>query len=179
MSKLDFITKESGNNKKLKSKLRMTYAKTLISLAQQGILDSYRAEPAKRKPGKPSDDLYGVNPAEYGKPEVVDDKVTPSLSTRYVPGKPGVSAERVRGTNGGVYKDPNTNKIYDWNQGFTDEHGHKYEGSSVKNQTDIFSNASICDPSKLKKFSNFDSLPISDNVNQGEVKTASLPPIAS
>lgn len=40
-----------------------------------------------------------------------------SLSTRYVPGMPGVQAQKVPGTQN-VYKDPNSKKVFDYNDGF-------------------------------------------------------------
>jgi hypothetical protein len=161
MTRLEFILRQAGTNRKLRSALRGAYAEELEKVAQQGILQDYQGEKTnygtreqlltERGTSDKADQLYGVNPAEYGTPEIADRPLSESLSTRYVPGKPGVSAERVRGTNGGVYKDPNTNKIYDWNEGFTDEQGQKYQGSSVQGQTEMFSYSEICDPDKLVK----------------------------
>jgi len=59
-----------------------------------------------------------------------------SLSTRYVPSKPGVQARRIAD---GVYQDPITNKTYDWNEGFKTEEGETFNGGRVSLQTDIFS----------------------------------------
>lgn len=162
MTRLEFILKQAGNDRRLKSKLRAAYIEELEKIAQQGILQDYRGERTdygsreqvlteRGLEGKREETLYGVMPAETEKTDLSTRELTDSLSTRYVPGKPGVSSERVRGTNGGVVKDPTTNKIYDWNEGFTDEHGNKYQGSSVQGQTELYSYSHICDPDKLKK----------------------------
>lgn len=161
MTRLEFILRQAGGNRQLRSQLRAAYAEELEKVAQQGILqddeggkNNYGTRDqllTERGSSEKNDQLYGVNPAEYGKYEIADRPLSESLSTRYVPGKPGISAERVRGTDGGVYKDPLTNKIYDWNEGFTDEQGQKYQGSSVQGQTEMFSYSDICDPSKLIK----------------------------
>ena len=47
-------------------------------------------------------------------------KESSSLSTRYVPGMPGVQAQRVPGTSN-VFKDPNSGKVFDYNEGFSED----------------------------------------------------------
>ena len=61
---------------------------------------------------------------------------TKSLSTRYSPELPGVSLYHI---SEGVYQDPTTRKIYDFNKGFSLPNGEKYPGGSVANQTPSFS----------------------------------------
>jgi hypothetical protein len=55
-----------------------------------------------------------------------------SLSTRHSPDLPGVSLERVAD---GVFKDPVTNKVYDFNKGFVLDDGTEFAGGSVSAQT--------------------------------------------
>lgn len=55
-----------------------------------------------------------------------------SLSTRHSPDLPGVQLVRV---SDGVYRDPVTNKTYDFNRGFVLDDGTKYIGGSVSAQT--------------------------------------------
>lgn len=57
-----------------------------------------------------------------------------SMSTRYSPDRVGVQARRLAD---GVYQDPYTNKIYDWNAGFSTEDGQKFNGGHVSLQTDM------------------------------------------
>lgn len=93
--------------------------------------DSYLAQ----RGGKSSDPkkLYGVFPEhpESYKPE----KVKPgSMSTRYVPGRPGVQALRV---SAGVFQDPNTKEVFDYNEGFSTSDGRIFRGGTVDLQTDL------------------------------------------
>lgn len=55
---------------------------------------------------------------EYKAPEGYKQSTT--LSTRYVPGMPGVQAQRVTG-NDNVFKDPNSGKVFDYNEGFSED----------------------------------------------------------
>jgi len=81
-----------------------------------------------------SSNLYGVFPEnedalnEYAEPQR-------SLSTRYSPDRVGVQARRI---SDGVYQDPYTNKIYDYNEGFKTESGEDFLPSSVDNQTKLY-----------------------------------------
>lgn len=54
------------------------------------------------------------------------------LSTRHSPDLPGVQLVRV---SDGVYRDPVTNKTYDFQRGFVLDDGTKYVGGSVSAQT--------------------------------------------
>ena len=81
-----------------------------------------------------SDNLYGVFPEQddadnqYAEPQR-------SLSTRYSPDRVGVQARRL---SDGVYQDPYTNKVYDYNEGFKAENGEEFSPSSVENQTKLY-----------------------------------------
>ena len=83
--------------------------------------------------GSSRDKLYGVGP-EHEDSYVPTEYVAPSLSTRYSPDRVGVQAQRV---SDGVYKDPYTNKVYDYNEGFTAESGESYPGGSPALQSSL------------------------------------------
>jgi len=55
-----------------------------------------------------------------------------SLSTRHSPDLPGVQLVRM---SDGVYRDPVSDKVYDFNKGFVLDDGTKYVGGSVSAQT--------------------------------------------
>ena len=77
-------------------------------------------------------------------------KVT-SLETRYVPGFPGVQAQRVPGTSTRI--NPITKKEYSFEEGF-ESGGITYRASSVSMQTKLYSLAEKLDNIGLKKYSN-------------------------
>lgn len=85
------------------------------------------------KKGPSRDSLYGVGPEhdESFKPE---EAAPTSLSTRYSPDRIGVQARRV---GDGVYQDPYTNKVYDYNDGFITEDGRGFSGGGVSLQSNI------------------------------------------
>lgn len=78
-------------------------------------------------------ELYPV--ADHPEIDTTTREYSRSLSTRYSPDRVGIQARRLAD---GVYQDPYTNKIYNWNEGFTTEDGAEFNGSSVELQTDIF-----------------------------------------
>jgi hypothetical protein len=78
-------------------------------------------DPPKRRPS----DLVPPNRSALG-------DIGHSLSTRHSPDLPGVQLVRV---SDGVYRDPVTNKTYDFTRGFVLDDGTKYVGGSVSAQT--------------------------------------------
>lgn len=90
----------------------------------------------RQRGGKSPDptQLYGVGYPERKNTDLSVETYSRSLSTRYSPDRPGVQARRV---SDGVYQDPITNKVYDWNEGFTSETGSKFYGGHVALQTDF------------------------------------------
>lgn len=79
----------------------------------------------------------------WNQPEMPKGRVSPppraslgplghSLLTRHSPDLPGVSLVREKD---GVYRDPVTNKVYDFNQGFVLDDGTQWMGGSVSAQT--------------------------------------------
>lgn len=95
--------------------------------------------------------LYGLGPEH---PESYQPKnVKPgSLSTRYVPGRPGVQAQRV---STGVFQDPNTKELFDYNEGFTTQDGRVFDGGTVDLQTDLVNLANRLDKLGLVKEASF------------------------
>jgi hypothetical protein len=81
-----------------------------------------------------SDGLYGVFPEQS---DADNQYIEPqrSLSTRYSPDRVGVQARRL---SDGVYQDPYTNKVYDYNEGFKAENGEEFSPASVENQTKLY-----------------------------------------
>jgi hypothetical protein len=85
------------------------------------------------KSGPSRDDLYSVGPKHdesYQPTEVASN----SLSTRYSPDRVGVQARRL---GDGIYQDPYTKKIYDYNDGFRAEDGRDFSGGGVSLQSNI------------------------------------------
>ena len=79
------------------------------------------------------ENLYGVFPEQSSADNTLEEPA-PSLSTRYSPDRVGVQARRI---GDGVYQDPYTNKIYDYNEGFKREDGETFSGGAVDNQTKL------------------------------------------
>jgi hypothetical protein len=142
---------EQTGNRKLARKLRldvlesmMEFEKTAQSM-QSGIFQVFRdgvvdyptrENATTERGGKAEKDLYNLEPE--GKK--MDSKRRPhdrSLSTRYSPDRVGVQARRIAD---GVYQDPYTNKLYNWNDGFKTEDGQSFGGGSVQLQTDLVHN---------------------------------------
>ncbi len=82
---------------------------------------------------KQNESIYNLSP-EHDDSYKPEDTLTPSLSTRYSPDRVGVQARRI---GDGVYQDPYTNKVYDYNEGFKTESGEEYSGGGVSLQSNI------------------------------------------
>ncbi len=149
MSRIQKILKQaSALDKKLGRDLRRTAVATLHSFAQaeNGVLQHFNDKtmdyPTRdqhtvgRGGDHDSEKLYGVGIPKHKKTDLTVEVYDRSLSTRYSPDRVGVQARRV---GDGVYQDPITNKIYDWNDGFKTEDGETFSGGGVALQTDIYS----------------------------------------
>jgi len=151
MSKLTKIGKILKETKKLKDrnlagKIRMSAIDAINKSAQQnyGILQDFDSKPntystrEHKQVGRggkdDSEKLYGVGLPDHQKSDLSVDRFDRSLSTRYSPDRVGVQARRIAD---GVYQDPITNKIYDWNDGFKTEDGETFTGGGVALQSDI------------------------------------------
>ena len=91
--------------------------------------------------GRDTESLYGVFP-EGDDSRVPTEYVAPHLSTRYSPDRVGVQAMRV---SDGVYQDPYTNKVYDYNEGFKTEDGRNFPGGSASLQSSLMRVANTLD----------------------------------
>ncbi len=116
---------------------------------QHGIFQHFQSDvtdyPSREKylsvrGGEPTsrDQLYGIT-SEKEASYVPTEFVAPHLSTRYSPDRVGVQAMRVPGSNGGIFQDPYTKKIYDYNEGFTTETGRNFPPGSAALQTSLMS----------------------------------------
>lgn len=145
-SKVSSILKQASKlvDRKFARELRVSALYTMIKIAEDGILQHPVGTPTTYPTPKPytverggkddSDKIYGVGYGPRKKTDLSEDTYNRSLSTRYSPDRVGVQARRV---SDGVYQDPITNKVYDWNEGFTTEDGQKFEGGRVSLQTDL------------------------------------------
>lgn len=100
--------------------------------------------------GRDTDSLYNIAP-EGDESKVPTEYVAPHLSTRYSPDRVGVQAQRVAD---GVYQDPYTNKVYDYNEGFKTEDGRSFPGGSASLQSSLMRMATILDSKGLVKHAN-------------------------
>lgn len=117
---------------------------------QSGVADyNTRESYLAQRGGKSSDPqkLYGLGPDHPESYQPKKEKAG-SLSTRYVPGRPGVQALRV---SAGVYQDPNTKEIFDYNEGFVTSDGRVFNGGTVDLQTDLVTLANRLDKLGLTK----------------------------
>jgi hypothetical protein len=97
--------------------------------------------------GRDIDSLYNIAP-EGDESRVPTEYVAPHLSTRYSPDRVGVQAKRV---SDGVYQDPYTNKVYDYNEGFKTEDGRSFPGGAASLQSSLMRAANILDKEGFKK----------------------------
>lgn len=101
----------------------------------------------ERSSKRDTDSLYNLSdnnetsrvPTEY---------VAPHLSTRYSPDHIGHQVLRI---GDGVYQDPITNKIYDYNEGFKTEDGRDFPGGSAALQSSLMRMANKFDDKGLFK----------------------------
>ena len=133
---------------------------------QHGIFQHFQSEvtdyPSRERyismrsgdPVSREEKLYGIT-SEKEASYVPTEHVAPHLSTRYSPDRIGVQAMRVPGSNGGVYQDPYTKKIYDYNEGFTTESGRSFPPGNASMQTSLMSFAKKLESSGLTKESAF------------------------
>ncbi len=109
----------------------------IFEVFQAGILDYPTREQNLTERGGESvqrEKLYGLSP-EHKDIKIKLKEPAKSLSTRYSPDRVGIQARHI---SDGVYQDPYTNKIYDWNEGFTSEDGKVYPAGSVDLQSDLY-----------------------------------------
>lgn len=100
--------------------------------------------------GRDTESLYNLS-SEGDDSRVPTEYVAPHLSTRYSPDRVGIQAQRI---SDGVYQDPYTNKMYDYNEGFKTEDGRAFPGGSASLQSSLMRAANILDESGLTKQAN-------------------------
>jgi hypothetical protein len=145
-TKVEKVILESSNlqNRKFARSLRMIALDGIFKTAQEyGILQNptsnvlvyeTREHEIYERGGKATEELYGVGIPEHRDVDLSVDRYSRSLSTRYSPDRIGVQAERV---SDGVYRDPITKRVYNWNEGFKTENGQEFYGGNVSLQTDL------------------------------------------
>ncbi len=111
------------------------------SQERTGLLSGYQESQKKInersiKPNQDSSKLYGVFEDQKDS-NSMPNYPKHTLSTRYVPGMPGVQAGRVAGQEGGFYN-PITKKEYSFSEGFSMD-GVDYPPYSVSMQTNLYS----------------------------------------
>ena len=113
--------------------------------------DRYLSQRGGEAPiGRDTDSLYNIAP-EGDDSRVPTEYVAPHLSTRYSPDRVGVQAQRV---SDGVYQDPYTNKVYDYNEGFKTEDGRSFPGGSASLQSSLMRAANLLDNTGFTKEAN-------------------------
>jgi len=113
--------------------------------------------------GRSTDDLYGLAPE--GDDSYMPEETKPnSLSTRYSPDRPGVQARRIAD---GVFQDPYTNKIYDYNDGFKTEDGRSFPGGSPALQSSMMRLSNHLDQQGLIKEADYLDALIKESASAG------------
>ena len=103
------------------------------NVTEYATREKYLTQRGGEPAGRSTDDLYGLAPE--GDDSYMPEETKPnSLSTRYSPDRPGVQARRIAD---GVFQDPYTNKIYDYNDGFKTEDGRSFPGGSPALQSSM------------------------------------------
>tara|TARA_A100001011_G_scaffold398129_1_gene501476 strand:- start:2570 stop:3301 length:732 start_codon:yes stop_codon:yes gene_type:complete len=147
VSKIQDILKSLNRRQRVASRKEAFSALDKFAQEQHGIFQHFRAPVTDYKTrerllamrgggemmGRDTESLYGIGP-EHETSYVPTEYVAPHLSTRYSPDRVGVQARRV---GDGIYQDPYTNKVYDYNEGFKTEDGRGFPGGSAAFQTDL------------------------------------------
>lgn len=131
--------------------------------------EKYLSQRGGEPVGRSTDDLYGLS-AEG------DDSFVPEqenkvnhLSTRYSPDRPGVQTRRIAD---GVFQDPYTNKIYDYNDGFKTEDGREFSGGSPAFQSSLMRLSNHLDQQGLIKEADYLDALIKESASAGGAAAA-------
>ena len=117
------------------------------NVAEYATRDRYIAQRGGEPVSRDREGLYGIGP-EHEDSYVPTEYVATHLSTRYSPDRVGVQAMRV---SDGVFQDPYTNKVYDYNEGFKTEDGRDFPPGHAALQTSIMNLATHLDKKGLVK----------------------------
>ena len=101
--------------------------------------------------GRDTESLYGLSP-DHEDSYTPTEYVASHLSTRYSPDRVGVQARRV---SDGVFQDPFTNKVYDYNEGFKTEDGRDFPAGNAALQSSMMHLANHLETIGLKKEAHF------------------------
>ena len=121
------------------------------NVAEYATRDRYLATRGGDLLGRDTDSLYGITP-DHEDSYVPTEFPAPHLSTRYSPDRVGVQAMRV---SDGVFQDPYTNKVYDYNDGFKAEDGRTFPGGGAALQSSMMHLANHLDKTGLIKEANY------------------------
>jgi hypothetical protein len=121
------------------------------NVAEYATRDRYLAMRGGESSGRDTASLYGLSP-DHEDSYVPTEYVAPHLSTRYSPDRVGVQAQRV---SDGVFQDPYTNKVYDYNEGFNTEDGRTFPAGNAALQSSMMHLANHLEAIGLKKEAHF------------------------
>lgn len=107
-----------------------------------------RTEKLMNRGGKEvPDGLYGIYP-EGEKKSITYQEPAPHLSTRYAPDMPGVQARHL---GDGIYQNPITKQVFDYNEGFKTPDGRTFPPGSARLQSSLVQVANKLDQKGLVK----------------------------
>ena len=116
-------------------------------VAEYATRDRYLATRGGDPISRDTESLYNLTP-DHEDSYTPTEYVAPHLSTRYSPDRVGVQAQRV---SDGVFQDPYTNKVYDYNEGFKTEDGRDFPAGDAALQSSIMHLANHLDKLGLVK----------------------------
>lgn len=109
--------------------------------------DKYLSDKSLKAPDRSAEGLYGLAPDHKDSQASIGVAVSHHLSTRYVPGYPGLQARRV---GDGVVQNPLTGEMFDYNEGFR-LGGRVFNPGDVSMQTSLLHFANHLDDLGLVK----------------------------
>jgi len=121
------------------------------NVTEYATRERYISQRGGTPPERTTEGLYNLSP-EHEDSYVPTAHVATHLSTRYSPDRVGVQALRV---SDGVFQDPYTNKIYDYNEGFKAEDGRTFPPGSAALQSSMMHMANHLDGKGLIKEANY------------------------
>ena len=110
--------------------------------------DKYLSEKQNVPVDRATESLYNLSPDHKDSSVAIGEAVSPHLSTRYVPGFPGLSARRI---GDGVAQNPLTGEVFDYNEGFKTDDGRVFSPGDVSLQTSLLHLAGHLDSIGLVK----------------------------
>lgn len=121
------------------------------NVTEYATRERYISQRGGTPPERTTEGLYNLSP-KHEDSYVPTSYVATHLSTRYSPDRVGVQALRV---SDGVFQDPYTNKVYDYNEGFKAEDGRTFPPGSAALQSSMMHMANHLDQKGLVKEANY------------------------